>query len=125
MTGKDTPSVPQPAGLGTTGAAFWVKVTAQYGLRLDELVVLESACRTLDVLARLDAEVAGQPLTVPGSMGQMREHPLISEARQQRAALARLVRQLELPDEVTVGSALSRSSSARTLANARWSRRGA
>jgi hypothetical protein len=65
--------------------------------------------------------MAGQPLTVKGSMGQEREHPLLSEIRQQRLTLARLLKQLELPDDVAAPA--SRTAEGRALARARWSKR--
>lgn len=117
-------SVKAPSGLGAAGEQLWSDVAADYELRPDELRVLEAACRTADMIARLDAAMVDEPLMVSGSMGQLREHPLISESRQQRQSLAALLKQLKLPDE-GASSSESRSSAARAAANARWSRRGA
>jgi hypothetical protein len=109
-----------PAGLKLAGRRFWKAVVSAYGLRLDELVLLDSACRTIDLLADLDVAMAGQPLTVLGSMGQQREHPLLSEARQQKALLARLLAQMKLPDLDEVTGAKPRSVQARAAAQSRW-----
>lgn len=115
--------VSPPRGLLGAGTALWLAVTESHGLRADELLVLESACRTADTIGRLDEALDGAPLTVAGSMGQLREHPLLSEVRQQRAALARLLRQLELPNPQAAGRETSnvRSMHGRALARARWS----
>jgi hypothetical protein len=86
-------------------------------LRPDELVLLESAARTFDTIAELQAALVGQPLIVPGSLGQQREHPLISEIRLQRVSLARLLAQLRLPDDDTAASV--RSTQARAAAFSR------
>jgi phage terminase small subunit len=113
-----------PKGLQLVGKRMWKRVVSAYKLRPDEVFVLESACRTADWIAKLEAAMEGQPLVVKGSMGQDREHPLLSEARQQRALLARLLAQLKLPDED--GLALETTSTkARTAAMSRWSRPGA
>ena len=111
-----------PAGLAAQGRKLWRDVVARYDLRADELQVLEQACRVRDTLDRLDAALMDAPLTVPGSMGQLREHPLVSEARQQRAALARLLNQLALPDlEAGAPSrAQQRSAWGRDAARSRW-----
>lgn len=117
----------RPAGLGPAGGRLWKATVAAYLLRVDELVVLEAACRTVDTLARLEAALVDAPLTVPGSMGQLREHPLLAEARQQRMAAGRLLRQLDLPDDVgelAEARAAARSSQGRSLAAARWRRDG-
>jgi hypothetical protein len=93
---------------------------------VDELHVLEAACRTADTLARLEAELVDAPLTVAGSMGQLREHPLLAEARQQRIVLARLFGQLKLPDSEEKAERLGveRTHQARKAALERWSHRG-
>jgi hypothetical protein len=74
-------------------------VVSAYELRADELILLENACKTIDLIDNLEAGMTGQPLTTRGSMGQEREHPLLSEARQQRGLLRQILAQLKLPDE--------------------------
>lgn len=110
-----------PRGLEQAGRRLWKAVTSAYLFRPDELVLLENACRTVDFIAKLDTELADAPLIVTGSMGQEREHPLLSERRQQSAHLARLLGQLKLPD-VDAGSSgrSSRSVQARDAALTRW-----
>lgn len=94
-------SIPAPKGLSIGGKRAWKQVTSAYKLRPDELILLESACRTVDRIAELDEAMVGQPLISKGSMGQEREHPLLSEARQQRTLLRQLFAQLKLPDTDT------------------------
>ena len=122
-----------PANLGADGRRLWRSVLDVYELRADELVLLEKACRTADDSARLDAAVRDSPLLVTGSTGQQRHNPLLNEARQTRALLAALIKQLALPDDDAgaEGTTLSPTSQrAMTAARARWSptprsRRGA
>src|SRR4051812_9349715 len=95
----DSRSIPTPRGLGSHGRKLWRGVVSKYDLRPDERILLESACRTLDRVHALDAAMEGQPLTTTGSMGQQREHPLLSEGRQQQSLLNRTLAQLHLPDE--------------------------
>jgi hypothetical protein len=116
-------AIATPSGLGTAGTALWSAIAGKYGLRADEARVLEDAAREADLIATLDAGMAGQDLLVRGSQGQQVINPLISELRQHRSTLAALLRQLKLPDEEV--SAEARSNAARAAANARWSRRGA
>ena len=122
MTNPGRPT--RPKGLGIAGSRVWRRVTEDYELRVDELILLEHACRTVDILARLEAAMQDQPLTVKGSMGQQREHPLLSEARQQRVLAARLLRQLDLPfpDDISDYRATARASAGRALARQRWGR---
>ena len=84
-------------GLCTVGKRMWRRILAGYELRPDELFLLENACKVANAVARLEAAMQGEPLMVKGSMNQLREHPLLSEARQQRALLARLLGQLKAP----------------------------
>ena len=116
-----------PAGLGKAGASIWRSVTARYELREDELLTLEDACRTSDMLSALESAWAddGSPMTTKGSMGQLVIHPLIGEIRAQRAARNALWRQLKLPDD----GAVAPPNQAREAAQASWKpaarRRGA
>lgn len=111
-----------PKGLAATGRRLWKSIAARYILRPDEVVLLETACKTADFIAQLDAELVGAPLTTKGSMGQEREHPLLSERRQQSAHLAALLKQLKLPDTSGQTGADRRTAQARKAALARWAR---
>ena len=88
------------------GSALWSSIAdgTKYELRPDELVVLDAACKTADVIAELEHEWEnlGRPFLTRGSMGQDVIHPLIAEMKGQRAAQARLLAQLKLPDSVAL-----------------------
>jgi len=107
-----------PDSLSTAGRELWERITGKYQLRADELVTLEDACATTDMIAALDAlwREDGCPATAKGSMGQLIIHPLIGEIRAQRAARNALWRQLKLPDEVGGGE----TNQNRSAGQARW-----
>jgi phage terminase small subunit len=109
-----------PAGLETPGRAFWRSVVEIYELGVDDTVVLEATCRTLDRIRALDVAI-GDQLTVPGSKGQMVVNPLVAEQRQQRILLSRLLRQLGLPEEDSEEAKFHQSWRMRQVARARWS----
>ena len=118
---------PMPRGLKAAGRALWRSIIPAFTLRPDEMAVLADACRTADIVARLDAALVDAPLTVTGSARQTREHPLLSERRQQAAHLARLLHQLRLPDDedealtpAELRKRKNRSARGRKAANARW-----
>ena len=89
-------SAKAPAGLKPAGVRLWKRVTADFELDEHELALLLEACRTVDVLNVLDAEVR---LTGPlmDSPQGLKAHPAAVEARQQRITLARLLAALRLP----------------------------
>ena len=113
----------RPVGLGLPGARLWRQVADVFDLRADEIVLLGAACATVDTISRLEAAMVDAPLVVEGSMHQLREHPLLSELRQQRLTVARLLRQLDLldVDEMDQVRSQVRSTKARALARERWS----
>ena len=117
-----TPDKPStPPGLGKSSARLWRNVVAKYDLRLDELPFLEEACREVDVVVRLDIELRGAGLVVPGSMGQDRPNPLLAEVRAHRLVLARLLVQVGLCDDLDA-DVVERlpQVKARRAARARW-----
>ena len=53
MTGESPKPPEPPVGLGPAGRARWRQLTASVEFQPHELVILEEACRVVDVLARL------------------------------------------------------------------------
>lgn len=112
-----------PTGLAAKARRLWTDLTSAYDLRPDELRLLEDACREVDLIERLEAELKGSPLMVRGSQGQQVASPLVQELRQHRSTLRSLLGALKLPEDPA--EAGNRSESARAAAMARWGRRGA
>ena len=119
-----------PTGLGAAGAALWKRLTApvdgdELEFSVAELVTLELACRQADDISALEQVLAHDGPTVLGSRDQVRLSPIPAELRLQRAALARLVAQLALPDpDEDVGLAPG-ARRAQRAADARWRRQAA
>lgn len=117
--------VPVPLGLSEGAGLLWNDVVCRGPLGPDALVVLEEACRTVDLVDGLEEVVASSPLVVAGSTGQPVIHPAVSEVRSQRVVLAVLWRYLGLEEGVDgvpapVSKAGRRSMAARKAARARW-----
>lgn len=86
-----------PADLQESGRRMWTEVTDAFDLGPDELGALREAARTVDELGDLRQALDGQPMTVPGSTGQLVAHPLLAEVRRHREILAKLLERLNLP----------------------------
>lgn len=116
-----TPPKP-PRGLKTGGRRLWLAVVDDYNLDGQGLELLAQACRTVDVIAALDAVVAAEGTMSTSSQGP-RVHPALVESRQQRSTLRQLVGSLglDLDDEDVdpAASAMARSNQARMAARAR------
>lgn len=112
-----------PAGTGPGGRRLWRGVLAEYGLAPHELAILTQCCRVVDRLDAIEAELAASTLTVTGSMGQLKAHPLLAEWRAQARVLESLSRALSIPlPGEDVGR--RRSPTAREAAVQRWGRSG-
>lgn len=93
----DTPRTPPaPTGAGAAGRRLWSSVVEPFDLDEHELALLRQACRTADLLDKLDAEVRRDGPMV-GSGDGRKAHPTAVESRAQRIALARLLAALRLP----------------------------
>lgn len=122
-----------PRGLGNAGKKLWRSVIGEFDLRGDELRILEDACRSADLIDRLENAMSDAPLIVRGSMGQPVANSLLTEIRQHRATLANLLRGLKLPNEEPADDQVSvfritpmtRSEAGRKAARVRWGNRGA
>jgi len=113
-----------PSGLGNTGRALWRDINAEFGLAPHERAILVQCCRVVDRLDAIETELcAAGSLTVAGSTGQPKAHPLLAEWRAQARVLESLSRALSIPlDGEDVGR--RRSPSAREAAVQRWGRHG-
>jgi len=78
------------------GRRLWDSVQCEFELTEHERALLVEACRTADALTVLDAVVRAEGPLLDGPQG-VRAHPALTEARQQRIVLARLVAALRLP----------------------------
>lgn len=107
-----------PEGLGDKALLVWTEITDEYELRADELRILEDACREVDLVERMEEQLAKESLLSTGSMGQTVAHPLVQELRQHRAVIKSLFGALKLPDDDAQPG--ERSASARKAAAARW-----
>ncbi|MCV7309867.1 P27 family phage terminase small subunit [Mycobacterium paraffinicum] len=120
MTDSKPPRTPN--GLKTRGKALFRKVVGVYVLDPAETVLLVEACKTLDRIDAMEAELTRDGLTVAGGRGQLpRPHPLLSELRETQKLASRLVAELALP---LPGEQIGRrrSPQAKAAADTRWGR---
>jgi uncharacterized protein with von Willebrand factor type A (vWA) domain len=110
-----------PEGLEKAGKRVWRAILTEFDLDERELLVLEQAARQADAVAALEAEIVDSGLLSRGSRGQTRLSPSVTELRQSRLALSKLLGELALPDQ-DEQSAPSRRG--RKAADARWGRNG-
>jgi hypothetical protein len=112
-----------PTGLGAAGRGLWRQVMTGFELDPAEMATLEQACRTVDLLGRIDVELSAD-VTAEGSMGQVRAHPLLRSRTELCTLLDAQLRSLCLPvgDE---SEGRYRPLSARATAVRRWGRNGA
>lgn len=111
-----------PNGLKARGKALFRQVMQTYVLDPAETVLLIEACKTLDRIDAMEAELARDGLIVAGGRGQLpRPHPLLSELRESQKLASRLVAELALPlPGEQVGR--RRSPQAKAAADSRWGR---
>jgi hypothetical protein len=111
-----------PQSLSEAGRRFWRSIVDAYELSPGELELLRQACRTVDLLARLDVALLDDELTVRGSTGQPRSHPLLASSAEQRRTLEGLLNALSLPMPNEI-EGRRRSPAAYAAAQARWRER--
>jgi hypothetical protein len=100
--------------------AIWSGVPEDSELDERETAVLHEACRQADLVARLEADLAGAPLTYAMRNGGERINPVVNALNTSRSLLVRALGQLELTDAELAGAPSVRSLAARRAAQARW-----
>lgn len=107
-----------PSGLGPAGKRLWRETVAAYELSSAEMATLGRACRTVDLLSRVDEDLSAD-ITSETSMGHVRAHPLLRSYVELSQVLDAQLRSLALPmpDE---SEGRRRSPAAVAAAQARW-----
>lgn len=86
-----------PKDLSTAGKALWRKTLSDYAFSTaTDLAMLAEYVRTFDRLAEIRAAIAKDGITVQGSQGQPRQHPLLSAENDARRALIALARVMQI-----------------------------
>lgn len=108
-----------PAKLGASGRRLWSRMMEEYDFTAVELILLETAARQADDVATLEAGLR-DGFAVEGSRGQLRLSAAVTEVRQGRLALARLIAELRLPSE---GENVGKHPVKQRAAQTRWTAR--
>ena len=88
--------------LGERGQTLWASLLEQHPSMSDpEKAVALEACRTADLIDRLEAICRVSDPVIENERGTLVTHPAIVEVRQQRQTLKQLVASLRLPDQAT------------------------
>lgn len=103
---------------GPSGRALWDAVVADFDLAVHEQVLLQSACRLADTIAALEDTITADGLVVAGSTGQPRLNAAVTELRQCRLALSKLVADLSLPIDAAGEDVVLRSPASRKASKA-------
>ena len=113
-----------PPGIGARGSAFWISSQTDMEFDARETDLLTEVCRTLDMIDLLSESIESDGVMLTGSQNQRVVNGAVAELRQQQAAYARLVTQLNL-DGAAEGEGMKtpRSASASSTAKVRWAKR--
>lgn len=106
--------------LGPRGREFWDAQQAQLEFDPHEAAVLLEACRTLDMIDSLAGAIDADGVMLTGSQGQRVVNGAVAELRQQQAALARLIIQLNLDAPDVAGAVSAKAAAGRAAAQKRW-----
>lgn len=108
-----------PITLARRGKALWTDVQATYELDPAEETVLAELCRAVDRADQIASELAGQPLSVAGSAGQIRVNPLVGALDQTEKLIDRLVGSLSVSVPAASGER-GRRAHQQKAARVRW-----
>jgi hypothetical protein len=88
---------PPPKDLNASGKSWWRNIIGEYALDPAEIVLLHQLCRAVDILDRLNADLADMGVTVSGSTGQPKPNGLLIEIRETVKLVDQLQMALALP----------------------------
>lgn len=119
------PTPPDDLADDGRGVQFWRRIVAEFEVSHAEREVLVEVARALDELEALRAAVTRDGTVVEGSRGQLVSHPALTELRQGRAELRRLLSQLGADEtsDADHPSGQVAQERGRKAARARWANR--
>lgn len=124
MAAKRTKAPVAPKSLGTAGKRLWRSTLADldegWELTARELRYLELACGQADHVAELERLIDKEGMVTTGSTGQPVLNAAVSECRNGRLAIHRLLGAIELPVEDATKAESVKSTRGRHAAQARW-----
>ena len=124
MTGTKRRLPATPKGLGAIGKRLWKvildDVPEEAELDARELEILTTACRQADMIGQLETALKSDGVMVRGAQGQPRLNAVVTELRQSRIALARLLGELGFEDDVAGMAPTASARRASRAAHARW-----
>ncbi len=124
MAAKRTKTPVAPKSLRTAGQRLWRSTLADladsWELTARELRYLELACGQADHVAELERLIDEEGMVTIGSTGQPVLNAAVSECRNGRLAIHRLLGAIELPVEDEPRSESVKSTRGRHAAQARW-----
>jgi P27 family predicted phage terminase small subunit len=91
-----------PAHLSASSRQWWETTVALYELQEHHLRLLQLACESWDRCQAARSALDREGLTVPSGSGGVRAHPCIAIERDNRLAVARFIRELDLDVEPPV-----------------------
>lgn len=97
------------------GQDYWDAMTGKYGFTISEEILLTRICIELDLIDRMDIEVADSDFITKGSMGQDVANPLLGEISKHTGLINTLIKSLHLPEEAAATTVRKRAA-----VNARW-----
>jgi|GEM_PF-1258380 len=111
-----------PPRLGRAGRKLWADIVTGWELDSRELAQLTAACRQADDAENLEAILARDGMVVEGSSGQPRMSAIVTELRQSRLALSKMLLDLRLPSSDTEAAPpmSTASMNASKAARTRW-----
>lgn len=115
---------PAPKGLGGAGRGLWSRIVgdlhdeAEFDAR--ELELLRNACRQKDTESQLENAIKKDGVMLVGAQGQRKYNSAVTELRQCRLAISRMLGELGLEDEIGMQAQTAMSRRASRAANVRW-----
>jgi P27 family predicted phage terminase small subunit len=85
-----------PAGLSRSSQTLFRSIVGDYVLEAWHVRLLTEALRSLDRAEQARETISREGLTAATRLGEVKAHPLLMVERDQRAAFARMVKQLGL-----------------------------